>query len=72
MALCIVFPIWFYLTLEGKTKVITKVCLGFIAVIAIIAGLGNCYVEMGNIVKVIEGKYNQDEQGRSPPGSLRL
>ena len=58
-ALCVVFPIWFYLALGGEVRLVTKIFLGLIVALAVTGGLGNSYVEVKNIVKVIEGKYKR-------------
>ena len=55
--LCIIFPIWLYTCIELKIKLVTKIVLGVIVVLALIAGAGNCFVEVKNLIKVMQGKY---------------
>ena len=55
--LSIIFPIWFYFSLKTDVSMVLKVGFGFIFVFALVSIAGNSYVEIKNIILVIQGKY---------------
>eukprot|EP00794_Sanderia_malayensis_P005371 gene5371-6042_t len=57
--MCVIFPIWFYVAIESKVKCGMKVFLSFIVFLALIAAAGNCFVEVKNLVKVMQGTYGK-------------
>ena len=55
--LSIIFPIWFYFSLQTDTSTVVKVLFGAIFFFALLSIAGNGYVEIKNIILVIQGKY---------------
>ena len=55
--LSIIFPIWFYFSLKRDFSIFIKIGFGIIFVIALVSIAGNAFVEIKNIVLVIQGKY---------------
>lgn len=55
--LSIIFPIWFYFSLKSDYHPCVKVGFVLILLLALTSIAGNCFVEVKNIVKVIQGKY---------------
>ena len=58
--ICIIFPIWFYVKFADKISVAEEILFGFIILLAVVAGLGNGFVGIKNIIKVIAGRYSSE------------
>ena len=55
--LSLIFPIWFYMSLQSEYHPAKKVFLSFIFIMALVAAAGNAFVETKNLIRVIQGKY---------------
>lgn len=55
--LSIIFPIWFYFSLQSNYHVCIKIGFALIFILALVSTAGNAFVEIKNIIKVIQGKY---------------
>ncbi len=59
--MCVIFPIWFYVSIESRVKLWTKLFLAFIVFLALVAAAGNCFVEVKNLIKVMQGTYMKNK-----------
>ncbi len=59
--MCVIFPIWFYVSIESRVKLWTKLFLAFIVFQALVAPAGNCIAEVKNLTKVMNGTYKKDK-----------
>ena len=55
--LSIICPIWFYFSLRRDYHISLKIGFAFIFLLALVSTAGNAFVEIKNIIKVIQGKY---------------
>lgn len=55
--LSVVFPILFYGKLVHQISIARQIFLCVLIVISLVSSLGNGYIEIKNVVKVVQGKY---------------
>ena len=53
----VIFPLLFYCKLTGNVNLFRDIFVGILIILSLVTAFGNGYVEVKNVIKVIQGKY---------------